>query len=144
MASDCMCCSEGSWLLTPEASSVACREYQGMLLCLWGPVVMVCNHGCSLAVETGPRHFSSLHYHLHPFISTVFPCQWRMPSLKHYKLPPSICFFFPEILLFYKQSIWVVFFVFVFYLWEAKSCIVQNKAMFLSSQLPLKALTPWT
>lgn len=102
---------------------------------------MVCNHGCSLAVETGPRHFSSLHYHLHPFISTVFPCQWRMPSWKHYKLPPSICFF-PEILLFYKQSIWVVFFLFVFYLREAKSCIVQNKAMFLLSQLPFEGTYP--
>lgn len=127
---------DGKWLyvllgrlLTPEASSVARRQCQGMPLCLWGPVVMVCNHGCSLAVETGPRHFSSLHSRLHPFISTVFPCQWRMPSWKHYKLPPSICFF-PEILLFYKQSIWVVF-LFLFFTSERQS-LVRNKALFLS------------
>lgn len=72
---------DGKWLyvllgrlLTPEASSVARRQCQGMPLCLWGPVVMVCNHGCSLAVETGPRHFSSLHsifIHSFPLSSPV-------------------------------------------------------------------------
>lgn len=118
-------------LLTPEASRPACRQRRGMPQCLWGRVAMVCNHGCSVTVKIGPGHFSSLLFiHLLPL-----PLLVNGKVDKHYKLPPKICF---SLIFMITPSIHF----FVCFTCEAKSCIVQNKALCLLSWLPFWGTYP--
>lgn len=107
-----------------------------MSLCRWCRVVMVCNHGCSVAVEIGPRHLSSLHSHLDPFISTGFPCQWQ--GWQHSNITSwHLIYVSPQILKFHDQSMFLVWFT-----WEAQSCIAWNEAVTLSSWLPFEGIYP--